>query len=256
MITAAMVNALREKTWWAWMMACKKALEEAWWDETKALEILKKKWISKAAEKSDRAMWEWRVFTKKKWNKTAILKITCETDFVARNENIASFADVVLDEALSHWVDKAMQKWENEVKELIAKIWENIKVEQVEVIESDTSWVYVHSNGKIWVVVTLSWGDEETARDVAMHVAAMNPKYLSPADVAEEIIIKERESWKNELKWKPENIIENILSWKEKKLREEHALTTQFFVKDNTITCEQYVKGKWAQISKFVRIAI
>lgn len=256
MITATMVNSLREKTWWAWMMACKKALEEAWGDEAKALEILKKKWINKASEKSERATWEWKVFTKKKWNKTAIVKITCETDFVAKNEKIASFADSILEEAISNWADKAMQKWESEVKDLIWNIWENIKVEWIEVIEADTTWVYIHSNWKIWVIVTLSWWNEEIAKDIAMHVAAMSPKYLSPSDLPNDILEKEKEAWKSELKWKPENIIENIMSWKEKKLREEHALLTQFFVKDNAITCEQYVSNNWAKILKFVRIAI
>lgn len=256
MITAAMVNSLRWKTWWAWMMACKKALEEAWWDEWKALEVLKKKWINKAAEKSDRATWEWRVFIKKEWNKTALVKITCETDFVAKNENIASFAEDILNEALSNWADSAIQKWESEVKDMIWKIWENIKIEWTEVIEADTAWMYIHSNWKIWVIVTLQWWNEEVAKDLAMHVAAMSPKYLSPEDFSNEIINKEREIWLTELSWKPEGIIENILSWKEKKLREESALKTQMFVKDNTITCEQYTKNNWAEILKFVRISV
>lgn len=257
MVTAAMVNDLRLKTW-AWMMACKKALDEAAWNEEKAIEILRKKWESKAVEKSWRATWEWRVFIKTKWDKTAIVKIACETDFVAKNENISTFWDSILDTALNSWEKAAQEKWENEVKELIWKIWENIKVEQIKVIEAKVSWSYVHSNWKIWVIVTLSWWSESVAKDVAMHAAAMNPLYLDPSEVSSDVIAKEKDIWAVQLKneWKKDEIINNIIVWKEKKFREENALKTQFFVKDNTKTCEAYAKENWAEILSFVRVSI
>lgn len=257
MITASMVNDLRKRTW-VWMMACKKALEEALWDENKAIEILRKKWESKAAEKSDRETWEWRVFVKSEWNKTAILKIWCETDFVAKNDNIKDFAENILWEALSSWVNAAMEKSENEVNELIWKIWENIKVEEVQVIESEVSGSYIHSNWKIWVVVQLKWGSEQIAKDIAMHAAAMNPSYTDPSEADLSLIEKEKEIWTVQLKneWKPENIISHILTWKEKKFREENALKTQAFVKDNSKTCETFAKDGWAEIIGFVRVCI
>ena len=257
MITAKQVNDLRQRTW-AWMMACKKALEEAWWDEEKAIDVLRKKWESKAADKAWRETWEWRVFTKQDWNKTAIVKIQCETDFVAKNDNISDFADSILDEALASWAEAAMNKWEADVKELIWKIWENIKVSEVKVVEAEVSWDYVHSNWKIWVVVSLSWASETVAKDIAMHAAAMNPMYLDPSEVAEELVAKEREIWSEQLKneWKPENIIDNIMMWKEKKFRGENALKTQSFVKDPSVTCEKYAQDNWGEIVGFVRISI
>ncbi len=257
MITASMVNDLRKRTW-VWMMACKKALEEAWWDEDKAIEVLRKKWESKAAEKSGRETWEWRVFIKTEWNKTAILKIWCETDFVAKNDNIKEFAESILSEALSSWISAASEKSENEIKGLIWKIWENLKVEEIQVIESEVSGSYIHSNWKIWVVVQLTWWSEEIAKDIAMHAAAMSPSYTDPSEVDSSLIDKEKEIWTVQLQneWKPEQIIGNILIWKEKKFREENALKTQAFVKDNSKTCEGFAQDNWAGIVGFVRIAI
>ena len=99
MVTAEMVNNLRKRTW-VWIMACKKALIESNWDKEKAIEILRKKWESKAAEKSWRETWEWKIFIKQSWNKKAIIKISCETDFVAKNKSIEKFANKVLEESL------------------------------------------------------------------------------------------------------------------------------------------------------------
>ena len=257
MVTATMVNDLRKKTW-IWMMACKKALDEAWWDEEKAIEILRKKWASKAMEKSWRETWEWRIFIKSSDEKTAIVKISCETDFVAKNENFTQFADSIVDTALASWEEEAMKKWLAEVSDLIWKIWENIKIENIKIIEAKVSWSYIHSNWKIWVVVSLSWGTEDIAKDIAMHAAAMNPSYTDPSEVSDSLIEKEKDIWTVQLKneWKPENIISNILIWKEKKFRAESALKTQVFVKDNSKTCEAYAKEAWAEILGFVRVAI
>lgn len=254
-ITAAMVNELRQETW-AWMMACKKALVEAKWDQELAKDILRKSLWWKAQSKMDRATWEWRVFTKKDWNKSAIIKIWCETDFVANNEKVADYANWLLDEALANWAEAAMKKWEESLWEFIWIIWENVKIEEVKVVESEVAWSYIHSNWKIWVIVTLSWANEETASDIAMHAAAMMPEVLDPSDIEDSVIEHEKTFWVDELKWKPENIVENIMKWKEKKFREEKALKTQKFVKDPSISCEEFAKNAWAEITSFLRIAV
>lgn len=254
-ITASMVSELRKETW-AWMMACKKALVEAKWDNELAKDILRKALWWKAQSKMDRDTWEWRIFTKKDWSKNAIIKITCETDFVANNEKIAEFANSLLDEALANWTESAVSKWESEIWEFVWTIWENVKIEEIKILESEIAWSYIHSNWKIWVIIALSWASEETASELAMHVAAMNPTYLDPSELSDETVEKEKTFWVDELKWKPENIIENIMKWKEKKFRGENALKTQAFVKDPSMTCETYAKNSWAEITEFIRLSI
>lgn len=254
-ITAAMVNELRQETW-AWMMACKKALVETNWNKEDAKDFLRKSLWWKAQSKMDRDTWEWRVFTKKDWNKSAIIKIWCETDFVANNEKVAEFANWILDEALANWAESAAKKWAEDLWEFIWIIWENVKIEEIKIVESEVSWSYVHSNWKIWVIIALSWASEETASEIAMHAAAMNPEVLDPSEIPAEVIEKEKTFWTEELKWKPENIIENIMKWKEKKFRSEKALRTQSFVKDPSITCEEYAKNSWAEITEFIRLSV
>lgn len=239
-------------------MACKKALEEAQWDQELAVDILRKKWITKAAEKSWRETHEWKIFIKWLPWKVAMIRILCETDFVASNDNVAAFWSSVLDYALKEGKEKAVDFWNDKIKSLIATLWENMQVDSVEVLESQIYWSYIHSNWKIWVVVTLDWWNEEVARGLAMHVAGMNPKFTDPSEVDNDLIAREKSIWIELLKkeWKPEKIIENILIGKEKKFREESSLKTQAFVRDTSITCEQYAKQNWGVIKGFVRLSI
>ena len=254
-ITASMVNELRKETW-AWMMACKKALVETNWDQELAKDVLRKSLWWKAQSKMDRDTWEWRVFIKKEWNKSAIVKITCETDFVANNDKLAEYADTILDEAISNWAEAAMKKWEETLPEFIWIIWENIKIEEIKVVESEVSWSYIHSNWKIWVIVALNWASDETWAELAMHAAAMMPEVLDPSDIEESTVEHEKTFWVDELKWKPENIIENIMKWKEAKFRWEKALKTQPFVKDSSVTCEWFAKNAWWEITEFIRLSV
>jgi len=254
-ITAGMVNELRQETW-AWMMACKKALVEAKWDKELAKDVLRKTLWWKAQWKMDRATWEWRVFIKKDWNKSVMIKIWCETDFVANNEKVSEFADTILSEALANWVEAAAKKWDETLAEFIWIIWENIKIEEIKMTESDVSWSYIHSNWKIWVIVNLKWWTEEVAADIAMHAAAMMPEVLDPSEIEQSIIDHEKTFWVDELKWKPENIMENIMKWKEAKFRWEKALKTQNFVKDSSVTCEKFAKNNWWEIIEFIRFSV
>ncbi|QQR84186.1 translation elongation factor Ts [Candidatus Peregrinibacteria bacterium] len=253
-ITAAQVNDLRKRTGVS-MMECKNALTEANGDEEKAIEILRKRGAAKAAKKADRDTTEGVVLTETGNGKTAMVKMMCETDFVAKNEEFIAIGQAALKEALANGAEAAMQKEEPALKELFAKLGENMSME-VEVMEGDGVGTYVHSNNKIGVMVNLAQADEEKARDVAMHIAAMDPAVISPSEVSEDLVAKERDIWMDQLQseGKPADIMEKIMLGKEKKFREEAALLKQAFVKNPDQTIEQFLSGN--TVTKFVRIAI
>lgn len=253
-ITAAQVNELRKRTGIS-MMACKKALEEAGGDEEKAIEILRKKGAAKAAEKSDRETSEGLIVTKVDGDKAVIVKLSCETDFVAKNEDFVAAANKAADTALASGVDAAKAEAEPVLKELFTKLGENMGIE-VNVVEGEGVGEYVHGNGKVGAIVKLSSADADKARDVAMHITAMNPSVVKPEDLPEDLVIKEREIWSEQLKneGKPEEIIGKIMEGKERKFREEAALIKQSFVKDGEKTVEQYLEGN--SVESFVRQSV
>lgn len=232
-------------------MACKKALEEANGNEEKAIELLRKKGEAKAADRAERSTGEGVVAIAETEGKAAIIKLGCETDFVAKGEDfIAAAKDIA---------EKVLNEGENFdasgiASELSLKLGEKIEAGKKKLVEAKVIGSYVHSNNKIGVIVALSGGETETARDIAMHAAAMNPAYLSPEGVSQESVEKEKEIWKEELKGKPENIMDQIMAGKEKKFREEQALTKQAFVKNPDQTVEQFA-GE-SKIEGFVRVAI
>ena len=253
-ITAAQVNELRQRTGIG-MMACKKALEEAGGDEEKAIEILRKKGAAKAAEKSERETKEGVVTVKVDGDKAAIVKLTCETDFVAKNEEFKAIAENAAETALKSGVDAAKTEAEPAMKDLFTKLGENMGIE-VDVIEGEGIGEYVHTNGKVGTIVNLKSKDAEKARDIAMHITAMNPEVIKPEDLPEDVVVKEREIWAEQLKaeGKPEAIMGKIMEGKEKKFREEAALVKQAFVKDGEKTVEQYLEDN--SVESFVRMAI
>ena len=253
-ITAAQVNELRQRTGIG-MMACKKALEEAGGDEERAIDILRKKGAAKAAEKADRETKEGIVLVKVEGDKAAIIKLSCETDFVAKNEEFVAIANKAVETALSKDVDAAKTDAEPAMKELFAKLGENMGIE-VDVIEGEGIGEYVHTNGKVGTIVNLTSKDADKARDIAMHITAMNPTVIKPEDLPEDVVVKEREIWSDQLKneGKPEEIIGKIMEGKERKFREEAALIKQTFVKDGEKTVEQYLEDN--SVTGFVRMAI
>lgn len=253
-ITAAQVNELRKRTGIS-MMQCKKALEEAGGDEEKAIEILRKKGAAKAVEKSDRETAEGIIVAKTEGNKAAIVKLSCETDFVAKNEEFMAVAEKAAKMALESGVEAARQDAEPILKELFTKLGENMSIE-VDMIEGEGVAEYVHTNGRVGAIVNLASTDGEKARDVAMHITAMNPVVITPEELPEDVVIKEREVWAEQLKneGKPEEMIDKIMMGKEKKFREEAALIKQSFVKDGEKTIEQYLEGN--SITSFVRKAV
>ncbi len=253
-ITATQVNELRKRTGVS-MMLCKKALEEAGGDDEKAIDILRKKGEAKAVSKAGRETTEGIVVTKVENNKAAIVKFLCETDFVAKNEEFKKIANDAVETALAEGADAAKSAAEQPVKDLFAKLGENMSIE-VRVLEGEGIGDYVHSNCKIGTLIHLQSPDVEKAKDVAMHVAAMDPVVVSPDQISDDLVAKEREIWAEQLKneGKPEGIIDKIMMGKEKKFREESALMKQSFVKDNEKTIEQYLEEN--SVVEFVRMAI
>ena len=226
-VTLDQIKSLRAKTGVS-TMACKKALEEAGGDEEKAIEALRKKGEAKAAERSDRSTTNGVVALVEGEGKTAMLTLACETDFVAKNEDFIKAAKNLAQKLLDEGADLDLS---TEVSELTVSLGEKIEVKDKALVEGDHIASYVHSNNKIGVLLKLS-GDAEGSKEVAMHIAAMNPANLSPEDIADEVVEKEKEIWTEQLKeeGKPEEIIGKIMMGKEKKFREEAALLTQALV--------------------------
>lgn len=237
-------------------MAVKKALDEANGDEEKAIEILRKRGEAQAVKKAARDQSEGCVFLAQEDGKAALVRVACETDFVAKGDDFQNAGKEFAAKALSEGVDAAKTHAESVTPDLVNKLGENISLADVKVIEGAPLGTYVHTNSKIGVIVTLDGGDETKARDVAMHAAAMAPEFVNPEDVSEEAVNKEKEIWKEQLTkdGKPAEIQEKIMMGKEKKFREESALMKQPFAKDPSISIEKYLDG--AKVVEYVRMAV
>jgi elongation factor Ts len=252
-ITAKMVKDLREKTS-AGMMDCKKALVEANGDEEKAIEILRKKGLANADKKGSRNAAEGvvNVEISDDYKTATISEINCETDFVAKNADFQKFVTETTEhiqktepvdvDALLNGEFKGA-KFEEELKTIIAKIGENIVVRRFTTIKADANGVvngYVHMGGKVGVVVAAACDKPETAeaikdtlKDIAMHAAAMAPKYLNPESIPAEDIEKEVEIAKAQLEkeGKPAKVIEHIIPGKIERFKKDNCLTKQEYVK-------------------------
>lgn len=255
-ITIDQIKKLREMTSVS-MMACKKALEEANGDFEKSIDILRKKGEAKAVSRAEKSTANGIVVIKSEDEKSALVELLCETDFVARNEDFLALGEKIADMLLKGKI-KPEDKDIPELKDTIMKMNENIKIEKMKIVKGKNLGNYVHSNKKIGVVVSLSGGDPQLAKDIAMQIAATNPQVISPKDVSQKLVDKEKEIWTEQLKKenKPENIIEKIMMGKEKKFREENALLTQAFVKDPEKTVEQLLKTGDAMLEEFERFSI
>jgi elongation factor Ts len=238
-------------------LSCKEALEEAGGDEEKAIEILRKRGIAQAAKKATRDQAEGCVFIAEEGDKrAAVVLLKCETDFVARDDNFQALGKKIADTVLHKGLDAANTLAQQEVPALVQKLGENITLGDVHLFEHPVVGSYLHSNGKIGVVIGLDGGTRDIARDVAMHAAAMNPAVVRPEEISSELVEKEKEIWSEQLKkeGKPEAIIEKIMLGKEKKFREESALLKQSFAKDPSKTVKQYIGN--ATVVAYVRVAV
>ena len=267
-ITASMVKELRERTGLG-MMDCKKALSDADGDMEKAIEDLRKASGLKAAKKASRVAAEGVVMTKisEDGNRGVIVEVNSETDFVARDENFLGFARKALESAFEEdeaSVEELLDKGlEVSRQALVQKIGENINLRRLERLNFENAnqgivESYVHNNGKIGVLISLQGGDEALARDIAMHVAAVNPMVVRPEDVPEDILAKESEIYSAQARdsGKPEEIVEKMISGRLRKFVAEVSLLEQQFVKDPETTIRELLKEVGADIVQFVRYEV
>lgn len=269
-VTAALVKELRERTG-AGMMECKKALVESEGDIEVAIEGMRKSGQAKADKKASRVAAEGIVQIKQSddGNAVLIMEINCETDFVARDENFLNFANQVSQATLAANVSDVEQLGELVLPEsgatveetrqqLVAKIGENIQVRRfIRFPISGVLGQYIHG-GRIGVVVDLKDGDEELAKDIAMHIAASNPLVVSRDDVSEDIINSERDIFTAQAKdsGKPEDIIEKMIGGRINKFLDEVSLLGQPFVKDPNTKVGNLLKSKNAEVVGFVRYMV
>jgi elongation factor Ts len=267
-ITAGMVKELRERTGLG-MMDCKRALTEAEGDMDKAIDDLRKASGIKAAKKASRVAAEGVVLTKvaEDGNYGVVIEVNSETDFAARDDNFLDFSQHALELAYSNSeADVAAllgAGLEDTRSALVQKIGENCNVRRVErlkftdenagIVES-----YVHSNNRIAVLISVTGGDEALARDVAMHIAAVNPLVVRAEDVPEEEIAKETEIYSAQAResGKPEEIIEKMISGRLRKFVAEVSLLEQPFVKDPDVTVGKLLKDADASVVQFVRFEV
>jgi elongation factor Ts len=255
-ISAQAVAELRARTGVS-ILACKQALEEAEGDQEKAIEILRKRGMAQAVKKADRDQSEGAFFIASSAAKAACVQLKCETDFVARSDDFIAIGEKIA--KAYHDGGESSMKAEAEalLPAAVQKLGENITLGETSIVEAASVGSYVHSNRKIAVLVGLDSASKvDMAKDVAMHAAAMNPLYVKAEDVPADVVLKEKEIWKEQMKddKKPAEILEKIMLGKEKKFREENALLKQAFVKDSQKTVEQYLEG--AGVSAYVRMSI
>ncbi|HDH4696154.1 TPA: elongation factor Ts [Staphylococcus aureus] len=270
-ISAKLVKELREKTG-AGMMDCKKALTETDGDIDKAIDYLREKGIAKAAKKADRIAAEGLVHVETKGNDAVIVEINSETDFVARNEGfqelVKEIANQVLDtkaetvEALMETTLPNGKSVDERIKKAILTIGEKLSVRRFAIrtkTDNDAFGAYLHMGGRIGVLTVVEGStDEEAARDVAMHIAAINPKYVSSEQVSEEEINHEREVLKQQAlnEGKPENIVEKMVEGRLRKYLQEICAVDQDFVKNPDVTVEAFLKTKGGKLVDFVRYEV
>ena len=265
-ITAGLVKELRERTG-AGMMECKKALTEVAGDIEAAIELMRKSGQAKADKKAGRIAAEGRVEVAARDGQAVILEVNSETDFVAKDANFAEFAKLCAETALASGASDVAELMQKDVGgepleakrlALVTKIGENIQVRRFARVEGPgTIGVYLHGT-RIAVVTQLDGGDEELARDVAMHVAASRPLCVQESEVPAETIAKEREIFTAQAaeSGKPANIIEKMVDGRVRKFLAEVTLLGQAFVKNPDQTVGVLLQERGASALGFVRYEV
>jgi elongation factor Ts len=264
-MSAALVKELRERTGLG-LLECKKALAEAGGDIEKAIEELRKSSGMKAAKKAGRTAADGVVLARVSEDGSygMVVEVNSETDFVARDDNFLGFANSVASAALSARTTDVAAVMEGDLEAaregLVQKIGENIGVRRIDAIDAGDGVVgaYVHGNNRIAVLVALQGGDQDLARDVAMHVAAVNPQVVSPDDMPQELIEKEKEIYTAQAleSGKPAEIVEKMIGGRIKKFLAENSLVEQAFVKDPDTTVGKLVKAAGASVTAFIRFEV
>lgn len=262
-ISASMVKELRERTSLG-MLECKKALAEADGDIELAIENLRKSSGMKAAKKAGRTAADGVVAVKVADDNSygVLVEVNCETDFVARDEGFLAFADSVLEKAFAGKQTDVAALMEGELEAtreaLVQKIGENMSVRRIEIVEGATVGAYVHSNNRIAVLVSLTAGEEAVAKDVAMHIAAVNPRVVKAEDMPEDVLAKEKEIIlaQPDMASKPAEIAEKMVGGRIKKFLAENSLVEQAFVKNPEVKVGQLVKDAGGEVASFVRFEV
>ena len=269
-ITASLVKELRERTG-AGMMDCKKALTQTDGDIDAAIDYLRENGIAKAAKKADRIAAEGLSYIEVKGNKAVILEINSETDFVAKNEKFVALVKNVANAILAaepKSLEEALQVQaeggtvEAVINEGIATIGEKLSLRRFEVLyktDADAFGAYSHMGGRIGVLTLIEGStDEQAAKDVAMHIAALAPRYLDESEVPADVLEHEKKVLTEQAlnEGKPANIVEKMIVGRINKFLEEITVVKQKFVKDDSLTVEKFVASKGGKLAKFVRYEV
>lgn len=262
-ITAALVKELRERTGLG-MMECKKALVAAEGDIEKAIDDMRAAGAIKAAKKAGNIAAEGSIAVKIAADGKAgmIIEVNSQTDFLALQDDFKGFVAASLEKAFADNLTDAaplIAAQEEARLALVSKCGENVNIRRLTRVEGDVVGSYLHGH-RIGVLVVLKGGNAELAKDIAMHVAASNPAVLSPADVSEELVAKEKEIFlqlnADKIAGKPENIVENMVKGRINKFLAEASLVEQAFVKDPEIKVGDLAKKAGAEIISFVRYEV
>ena len=263
-----LIKELRDRTG-AGLNDCKAALEACDSDIEKACDWLREKGIAKAAKKADRIAAEGLALAVKcpKCGKTVVLEVNCETDFVAKGEPFREFVESIASVLLKNEpkdIDEAKALTTDLFADATVKMGEKFDLRRFTIIQQENNVIgsYIHMGGKIAVAVSLDGGDEELAKQVAMHIAANNPQYATvndvPADIREHEMNVQKEAAKNDEKLanKPAQVLEKILEGKINKYFAEMTLESQPFLMDDSKTVGQFLKEKGVKVLKFVRYQV
>ena len=260
-ITAALVKELRERTGQG-MMECKKALVAAGGDIEKAIDDMRASGAIKAAKKAGNIAAEGSIAVRVEGGRGLIIEVNSQTDFLALQDDFKAFVKDSIDEAFEKNLTEAaplIASRESAREALVAKCGENVNIRRLTAVAGDTVGAYLHGH-RIGVLVVLKGGNEELAKHVAMHVAASNPAVLSPSDVSEELIAKEKEIFlqlnAEKIAGKPENIVENMVKGRIAKFLAEASLVEQAFVMDPEVKVGDLVKKAGAEIVSFIRFEV
>lgn len=268
-ISAQLVKELRQRSG-AGMMECKKALVENEGSVDAAMEWLRKQGLAKADKKAGRVAAEGRIVSAQDKGRAVLVEINCETDFVAKDKSFLAFTDEVARIALESGARDAETlkaaaypekgSVDEAAKALVATIGEKIDVRRMARVEADGIIGHYIHGGRIGVLVALEGGSEELAKGIAMHVAAMNPQYVSAEDVPAEFVEKEKDIAKGQMsdkdKQKPAEILEKIISGKVNKVVAEMTLTGQPYVLDTGSSVGDVLKKEKAVVKQIARLAV
>jgi len=255
-ITTELVKELRDATGIS-VMQCKRALEEAQGDMDKAIAILKKTSSDIATKKADRSAKDGAVMIKTEGGKSILVALHCETDFVSKNEDFVSLLSKLTEDAFANGVEKMKENSKDLIDPIIQKTGENIQLGDVYTVEGSVLGSYVHNN-KSGVIVSLEGGNDEIARDIAMHITAMKPEYITAAEISEDTKKTMREIFEKEVASidKPEEIKKKMLEGKIGTYFKEKTLMDQPFIKNGDVTIAKLLENSKAKIKEVKRYSI